>query len=92
MTPVPEQRSRTAYVDPKDRLNLSHIIEAAALVQLGHPLLHIERDKSRAIYVFKREAAADLARLRRTTDEIHAYRERVERSTQNGASHVPPRG
>jgi len=87
MSPVPEQRTRPAYLDPKDRLNLSHIIEAAALVQLGHLLLHIERDRSRAIYVFNRSASADLARLRRITEEILAHRERTFphlRTTQNG--------
>ncbi len=74
--------------DPKDYLNISHIIEAGALMVLGHPLLHVERDRrnSRSIYVFNRDAQDDLARLRRAVEEVAAIRERTfnRRTTLNG--------
>jgi len=89
MTPIPEPRIKPVYSDPRERVNVSHVIEAGALVLLGHPLLFVERGGGRSNYVFGREAEHDLNRLRRTTDEVLAHRERsfANRSTRNGDPH-----
>jgi hypothetical protein len=85
MPPVSQLAHRPVYRDPQDSftVSVSHVVVAAALVALGHPLEHIavvsggRPDLKRSRFIFNRSARADFERLQRLIDEMDARRERA---------------
>ncbi len=79
--PVPEPQPRPAWRDPRLRLSVVHILEAAYLVTKGWPLLHIiRRGEGKVVFQFAEKAERDLAEIRRAADELAAQRERTFRA------------
>ena len=82
MTPV-DPTSRRAYTDPRDVFYVGHLLEAAHLIERGHPLLHLElvgytrRDQQPGTrYAFNRSAIPDLETYRKAVVEVSAQKER----------------
>jgi len=77
MTPTPEPEHRAVYRDPKDRLEVRHIVHAAHLVLSGHPLLYVRKvQDGPTIFTFDPDARPALERMERMLDELNAERER----------------
>ncbi len=77
MTPVPEPATRAAHRDPKDRLEVRHIVHAAHLVLSGHPMRYTRKVQGGAtIFIFDPDAGPALERIERMVDELNAERER----------------
>jgi hypothetical protein len=81
MTPVPQPEHRPAYRDPRERLYVGHLLEAAHLVERGHQMLNFEvvgytREYPGTKYVFDRSASADLRAYRKIVEELSAQKER----------------
>jgi len=86
------QNTRSVYHDPRERIAISHPLEAAALLLLGHAPDHVESGGTgRDTYVYGRSVLPDLQRLRQAVNEMRALAERARTSRRtnlrNGALH-----
>ncbi len=79
MTPVPQPETKPAYVDPRDRLEVHHVVIAAALVALNHELVRVDaRPSAKPLFIFRKSATADHDRLSRLIDEMNAEVDRTK--------------
>jgi hypothetical protein len=85
MTPQPihESQTRTAYRDPRDRVEVTSLAIAAHLVLAGYPLLQVLPHRSgQPFFIFDLNAKAEVDRLRFASDELEACRERAVRASR----------
>jgi len=72
-----ESQTRTAYRDPRDRVEITSVAIAAHLVLAGFQLLQVVMLRGKPHYLFDLNARVELERLRFASDELEATRERA---------------
>ena len=72
-----ESQTRTAYRDPRDRVEITSVAIAAHLVLAGYSLLQVVMLRGKPHYLFDLNARVELERLRFASDELEATRERA---------------
>jgi len=79
MTPVPEPRSKPAYLDRADRFEVGHPLIAGTLMALGHEMLGVVGGR----VLFRRTAEDDFEKINRNADEARALLERARGYSTN---------
>jgi len=88
--PIPESQTRTAYRDPRDRVEVTSLAIAAHLVLAGYPLLQVLPHRSgQPFFIFDLNAKGEVDRLRFASDQLEATRERVVSASRRYAEQRP---
>ncbi|HTC23539.1 MAG TPA: hypothetical protein VK688_04205 [Gemmatimonadales bacterium] len=86
MTPIDtESQTRTAYRDPRDRVEVTSLAIAAHLVLAGFALLQVVILRGQPHFLFDVKARGEVERLRYASDELEAVRERAARAARRYA-------